>query len=123
MPLTSQDVQLAIASPAGVTLNVANADLASGAAAANLGEGGVVNSLLAANAVKFGNLNVFVAHGQTGTGSSQSIAHGLGATPSVVLVIFEGSTASQAVTYGVSTSTNVVVTVTSAATFTVLALV
>lgn len=60
----------------------------------------------------------FLASQQTGTGSSQSIAHGLGAVPAGVICIpTDGGT----VTYGTHTSTNVVVTVTNAKKFDVLA--
>jgi hypothetical protein len=58
----------------------------------------------------------FLSAEQTGTGSAQSIPHGLGVVPSLVLVLITGSpsTYSQlAVTMGTHTSTNVVVTVTS----------
>jgi len=113
MPFTQQDALLAASNPAGTTLNITGADLAAGS---------VATAAIAANAVTAPKLNYYVSHGNVGTGSSQSIAHGLGVTPAFAIVIFEGSTTSQAVTYGVNTSTNVVVTVTSAATFTVFAL-
>ncbi len=61
---------------------------------------------------------MFFASQQTGTGSSQSIAHGLGAVPAGVICIpTDGGT----VTYGTHTATNVVVTVTSGKKFDVLA--
>ena len=61
---------------------------------------------------------LFFASQQAGTGSSQSIAHGLGVVPAGVLCIpTDGGT----VTYGTHTATNVVVTVTSAKHFDVLA--
>jgi predicted RecA/RadA family phage recombinase len=47
---------------------------------------------------------------QTGTGSSQNIAHGLGVVPTKVLVIPQDN-ATTSVTYGSHTSTNVVVTI------------
>jgi len=53
---------------------------------------------------------------QTGTGSAQSIAHGLGVVPSLVMMIITGSPSSYAalsVVEGTHTSTNVVVTVTA----------
>jgi len=60
----------------------------------------------------------FFASQQVGTGSSQNVAHGLGATPAGVMCIpTDGGT----VTYGTHTSTNVVVTVTNAKHFDVLA--
>jgi predicted RecA/RadA family phage recombinase len=63
----------------------------------------------------------FVSAQQTGTGSTQNVAHGLGVVPKAVLVIPQDTTASLAITYGTHTSTNVVVTVTTAAKFLVLA--
>jgi hypothetical protein len=82
--------------------------------------GSIPKTALATNAVTQGN-GIFVSAIETGTGSSQSIAHGLGVVPSAVVVSFTGSTTSQAVTEGTHTTTNVVVTVTSAATFKVTA--
>lgn len=61
---------------------------------------------------------LFLASQQAGTGSSQSIAHSLGAVPAGVICIpTDGGT----VTYGTHTATNVVVTVTNAKHFDVLA--
>ncbi|HEY4364457.1 MAG TPA: hypothetical protein VGN17_26060 [Bryobacteraceae bacterium] len=63
-------------------------------------------------------LAVFTANAQTGTGSSQNIAHGLGTTPTfVVCVPTDGGT----VSYGTHTGTNVVVTVSSTKKFDVIA--
>jgi len=53
---------------------------------------------------------------QTGTGSEQSIAHGLGVTPGLVMINITGSPATYAalaVTEGTHDATNVKVTVTS----------
>jgi len=62
---------------------------------------------------------------QTGTGSAQNVAHGLGVVPSRVFVTYTDLTPATAgsvnVTYGTHTSTNVVVTVTSGKKFIVLA--
>ena len=66
----------------------------------------------------------FLSTVQTGTGASQNVAHGLGATPAGVLVVPVDTTASTnawAVAEGTHTSTNVVLTVTASATFKVLA--
>jgi hypothetical protein len=53
---------------------------------------------------------LFFSSQVVGTGSSQNVAHGLGAVPAgVVAVPTDGGT----VTYGTHTSTNVVVNVTS----------
>lgn len=96
-------------------------------------EGTVVSGDLPTNAVGTANIQaqavtyaksaLFIANGETGTGSSQNIAHGLGVVPSKVFIAFEGSTSSQAVTYGTHTTTNVVVTVTNGAKFSVFAMV
>lgn len=67
----------------------------------------------------------FVSSEQTGTGSSQNVAHGLGVVPTRVLVTYTDLTPATAgsvnVTYGSHTSTNVVVTVTSGKKFLVFA--
>lgn len=67
----------------------------------------------------------FVSAEQTGTGSSQNVAHGLGFTPARVFVTYTDLTPATAgsvnVTYGTHTSTNVVVTVTSGKKFLVVA--
>jgi hypothetical protein len=68
---------------------------------------------------------IFVSSEQTGTGSSQSIAHGLGVKPRFVFIAVTGSPSSYAalsVTEGTHTSTNVVVTVTSGWKFKVVAI-
>ena len=84
---------------------------------------------LAAGAVTKAKAAVFASTNTTATGSSQSIAHGLGSTPSMVLVIptsgdnGSGATGNlmPAITEGSHTSSNVVVTVTAGATFKVFA--
>lgn len=112
MPITQSEFLQMGSSPGGISLNLTSADLAAGS---------VGTSELAAGAVTFAKQATFISSVQTGTGSSQSIAHGLGATPAHVLVAFTGTTASQAVTEGTHTGTNVVVTVTTGATFKVIA--
>jgi hypothetical protein len=70
-------------------------------------------------------LNIFVSSEQTGTGSSQTIAHGLGVVPRLVFVCVTGSPSSYSqlsVAEGTHTSTNVVVTVTSGWKFKVVAI-
>ena len=68
---------------------------------------------------------VFVSAEQTGTGSAQNVAHGLGFVPSRVFVTFSDLTpatvGSAVVTMGSHTSTNVVVTVTASKKFYVVA--
>jgi predicted RecA/RadA family phage recombinase len=67
----------------------------------------------------------FISAEQTGTGSAQNVAHGLGVTPSKVFITYTDLTPATAgsvnVTYGTHTSTNVVVTVTSGKKFLVVA--
>lgn len=67
----------------------------------------------------------FVSSEQTGTGSAQNVAHGLGVVPSRVFVTYTDLTpatvGSVNVTYGTHTSTNVVVTVTASKKFLVVA--
>lgn len=59
----------------------------------------------------------FLSSEQTGTGSAQNVAHGLGVTPKRVWITYTDLSPATAgtvnVTYGTHTSTNVVVTVTS----------
>lgn len=67
----------------------------------------------------------FVSSEQTGTGSAQNVAHGLGVVPKRVYVVYTDLTPATAgsvnVTYGSHTSTNVVVTVTASKKFLVVA--
>jgi len=59
---------------------------------------------------------VFLSAEQTGTGAEQSIPHGLGVTPALVLIIITGSPTTYAaltVTEGTHDATNVKVTVTT----------
>jgi hypothetical protein len=65
----------------------------------------------------------FVSSEQTGTGSNQNVAHGLGAIPSKVVISYTEflSSASVDQTEGTHTTTNVVVNVTSGVKFKVLA--
>lgn len=59
----------------------------------------------------------------TGNGSAQNYAHGLGAVPSIVIVIPSSLTGGVfAVTYGTHTSTNAVTTVTTGEAYRVLAI-
>jgi len=70
---------------------------------------------------------VFVSTEQTGTGSSQSIAHGLGVTPSKVFVsptdTAPATVGVYTATEGTHTATNVLVTVTSGKKYKVIAIV
>jgi hypothetical protein len=68
---------------------------------------------------------MFISTEQTGTGSAQNIAHGLGRVPSVIMVAPTDTSPATVgvytVTEGTHTSTNVVVTVTSGKKFKVQA--
>jgi hypothetical protein len=77
-------------------------------------------------AVTFAKAAVFVSTEQTGTGSAQNVAHGLGDEPSAVLIVVTEhpgtpDTGAFDVAEGAHTSTNVVVTVTADVKFKVLA--
>jgi predicted RecA/RadA family phage recombinase len=84
----------------------------------------VTTAKIAAAAVTAAKLLIFSSTEQTGTGSSQNVAHGLAATPSVVQVSVTEDPAGSGfdVAQGVHTSTNVVVTVSTGVKFTVLAI-
>ena len=68
---------------------------------------------------------VFVSTEQTGTGSTQNVAHGLARVPSLVVIIptdtAPATTGQYTATEGTHDATNVVVTVTSGKKFKVLA--
>jgi hypothetical protein len=68
---------------------------------------------------------IFVSAEQTGTGSAQNVAHGLGFTPTQVFIALTagpGAYTQPAITEGSHTATNVVVTVTSNWKFRVIAI-
>lgn len=81
--------------------------------------------LLPSGAVSFSNSKTFVSTEQTGNGSAQNIAHGLGAIPAAVLVVPTDLTAATVGQYsaveGSHDATNVVVTVTTGKKYKVLA--
>jgi len=72
------------------------------------------------------NPRFFVSAEQTGTGSNQNVAHGLGEVPAFVFITYTDLTPATAgsanVTYGTHTSTNAVVNVTSGKKFLVVAI-
>ncbi len=64
----------------------------------------------------------FLSTEQTGNGSAQNVAHGLGSTPSLVFVVASNlSGGPYVVTYGTHTSTDAVVTVTTGEKYRVVA--
>lgn len=64
----------------------------------------------------------FLSTEQTGNGSAQNVAHGLGTTPSLVFAIASDHSGGQfTVTYGTHTSTNAIVTVTNGEKYRVVA--
>jgi hypothetical protein len=80
---------------------------------------------IANGSVTVAKMSVFKSTEQTGTGSTQNIAHGLGATPGLVMVYPTDTnvetTGNYVVTEGSHTNTNVVVTVTSGKKYRVVA--
>lgn len=105
---------------------VINADVADGSiSTAKLANSAVSTAKLANNAVTVAKMKTFKSSEQTGTGSAQSIAHGLGSTPSLVMVFPTDTSVATAgqyvVTEGTHTSTNVVVTVTTGKKYVVVA--
>lgn len=94
---------------------------------ADLRDSAVSTSKIAANAVTVAKMNVFKSAEQTGTGSSQNVAHGLGVVPGLVMImptdLTPATAGSYAVTEGTHTTTNVVVTVTTGKKFKVIAFV
>ena len=112
-----------------------NPTLASGIDATKIADGTVTSTefqyinTLASNAQtqinsKLTTADIFLSTEQTGTGSSQSVAHGLGVIPSkILLALTNVDVGGATITEGTHTITNIVVTVTSAAKFKVLAIV
>ena len=84
----------------------------------------VVNADIANSTIQSGKISFFKSTEQTGTGSSQNVAHGLARTPSLVIVIPTNSDATTNYTFteGTHDGTNVVVTATSGAKYKVVAL-
>lgn len=84
----------------------------------------VVNADIANASIQASKLDYFKSTVQTANGSEQSIAHTLGRTPSLVLVIVQddNAVADVAIVEGTHTSTNCLVTITSAVDYIVFAL-
>lgn len=78
---------------------------------------------LADDSVPAAKLNVFKSTEQTGTGSEQDIAHGLGAVPGLVIVTPTSTPDAATFAEGTHDGTNVKVTATSGAKFKVVAIV
>jgi hypothetical protein len=83
-------------------------------------EGGLNDSTITSADIKnasivSADIKIFVSSEQTGNGNAQSIAHGLGSTPTKVICSLTefGSTQACDIAEGTHTSTNVVVTVTN----------
>jgi hypothetical protein len=117
MPYQIRDV---MAAPAGVKTD----SISENTAAAGV----TIDGVLLKDGANYGATpaaNVFLSTEQTGNGSPQNVAHGLGAVPAIVFAIPSNLTAglggAYVVTYGTHTSTNAVVTVTSGEKYRVVA--
>ena len=110
------DVSAATGSISFAAGEIATADLASNA---------VTTVKISDANVTFAKAKAFVSAVQTGSGAAQNIAHGLGVTPTAVLIVPTDSAPATVGDYpaveGTHTSTNVVVTVTSGKKYKVLA--
>ncbi len=78
-----------------------------------LPDGTVVNADVANSSIQASKLDYFKSTEQTGTGTAQNIAHGLGRTPALVLVIPTELTGIGSIVEGTHDGTNVVVTAVS----------
>lgn len=100
---------------------------AGGAAREKLGAAASVATAQLANAaITKAKMALFVSTEQTGNGSAQNVAHGLGVVPAAVMIIPTDTAPATAGAYtateGVHTTTNVVVTVTNGKKYKVWAL-
>lgn len=90
--------------------------------AGTVAEGSIDTAELADDAVESDKIALFVSTEQTGDGSAQAIAHGLGVSPDTVLVI-PSSVGTDGATYTFTkSSTNVNVTATTGAKYFVVAI-
>ena len=89
----------------------------------NIPPGTVVQTDIGDGTIQGNKIDVFISTEQTGTGSEQDIAHGLGHTPTIVIIqITEFDTTPTDIVQGTHDATNVKVTaVDSAVKFTVTA--
>jgi hypothetical protein len=92
---------------------------------AKIANSSVTTAKLVNGSVTVAKMAVFKSTEQTGTGSAQNIAHGLGASPALVIVYPTdtnvSTTGDYVVTEGSHTTTNVVVTVTNGKKYRVVA--
>jgi hypothetical protein len=101
---------------------------ANGVLAPKIGEGGlpdatVVNADIKVSSVQGSKLDFFLSAEQTGNGAPQPIAHGLGRTPSIVLVVPTDITGNPATfTEGAHDATNCIITATATLRYKVFAL-
>jgi hypothetical protein len=104
-----------------ITADVAN----SAVTTEKLNDAAVTNVKIADQAVTVSKMKVFKSAEQTGSGSAQNIAHGLGVVPGLVMVYpTDTSVATEGVyvvSEGTHTTTNVVATVTSGKKYIVVA--
>jgi len=106
---------------------VTSAKIAAGViVTADIADSGITTAKLASTAVTKAKALVFASTEQTGNGSEQSIAHGLGAAPSIVMVCVTEVPDAAAetgfdVAEGTHTATNVLVTVTNTVKYKVFA--
>jgi hypothetical protein len=84
----------------------------------------VTNEDIANSTIQANKISYFKSTEQTGDGTEQSIAHGLGRVPALVIVVPTNSSDTTAYTFveGTHTSTNVLVTATTGAKYKVIAL-
>ncbi len=110
----SADIKANIVSPSSI------------ATTGTIPSGSITNGMLTGN-ITSSKLLLFISTEQTGTGSAQNIAHGLGATPTYVFVsptdTSPATTGQFTITEGTHTSTNVVITCTSGKKYKVLAII
>lgn len=90
------------------------------------GPDSITTAMIQDEAVTFAKTLAFISTQQTGTGSPQNIAHGLGVTPAAVLVVPSDTTALGIIASGYSNThtknnTNVVVTATEGLKYYVMA--
>jgi hypothetical protein len=107
---------------------VITSDVADGAVTtAKIADGAVTTAKIASGAVTVAKMGVFKSSEQTGTGSEQSISHGLGVTPGLVIVYPTDTSVATAGVYvvaeGTHTTSVVKVTVTTGKKYRVVAFV